>query len=573
MTAGMASIQVEVNGRALFFSVQPRYVNGRTMVPLRGIFESLGAQVDWDESTQTINASEGSDDVHLSIGDRRATVNRRAVYLDAPAMVFNGSTLVPLRFVSEALGADVQWYDASETASITSQGGRTIHYTSGTRDGGVSGRVIRNLVAPIALYPDPLLAIILPASTYPDQVQDAANMNLGNDDHAIDRQDWDISVKALAHYPNLLRKMAQDPDWTAALGQVYVQQPRDVMDAIQSMRRQARANGVLQSSREQRIYLEGTYVRIVPAQGDMIYVPQYDPNLVYVSHRPAHSANLLVFGLGLSIGVWLSNDTDWSQHRVYNHGWSASSGWVATARPHITINNTYIINKNRPAMVNHNIITRTVDLRKVRNYTLPVVITPRPQPPSRPSGPNMMNQQPRPHADVTRPTNHWGGGQKDHSVAPSRPTYTAPADAHRPPTGTNKPGRNTKPDNTALWLPTNRNRPDNKSGTGVPDHTKAPSRPTYTRPADNHIPSVSTNRPGRNAAPDNATPRQPTNQTRPNNKSGDKMPGNKNGGQNTRSTGKDHNKDSNNKDNGKDAATQDNSKKHKDNGNKHGDGQ
>jgi hypothetical protein len=115
----MAAIQVEVNGRPLSFRVPPTRASGRTMVPLRGIFESLGAQVNWDADTSTITATKGATDVQLSIGDPRATVNGRTVLLDAPAMILNGSTLVPLRFVSEALGADVKWFEATQTVSIT----------------------------------------------------------------------------------------------------------------------------------------------------------------------------------------------------------------------------------------------------------------------------------------------------------------------------------------------------------------------------------------------------------------------------------------------------------------------
>jgi hypothetical protein len=115
----MAAIQVELNGRPLYFNVPPTQVSGRTMVPLRGIFESLGAQVNWDANTSTITATKDATDVRLGIGDPRATVNGRTVLLDAPAMILDGSTMVPLRFISEALGADVKWFQATQTVSIT----------------------------------------------------------------------------------------------------------------------------------------------------------------------------------------------------------------------------------------------------------------------------------------------------------------------------------------------------------------------------------------------------------------------------------------------------------------------
>lgn len=119
ITSGMAAIQVELNGRPLSFRVPPTLVGGRTMVPMREIFESLGAQVNWDAPTSTVTAHKGATHVRLGIGDPRATVNGRTVLLDTPAMILNGSTMVPLRFISEALGADVRWFGATQTVSIT----------------------------------------------------------------------------------------------------------------------------------------------------------------------------------------------------------------------------------------------------------------------------------------------------------------------------------------------------------------------------------------------------------------------------------------------------------------------
>jgi hypothetical protein len=221
-----------------------------------------------------------------------------------------------------------------------------------------------------------LLAIILPASTYVDQVMEADQRNIRDHWDVIDRQyDWDISVRALAHYPSLLRKMADNPDWTAALGQAYVEQPYDVMDAIQLLRRQARYNGVLRSNREQRVYLQGDYVRIVPARSNMIYVPQYDPNVVYVRQRSNNNNLLLAFGVGLLIGAWLSNDTDWDHHRIYNHGWTGS-GWIADSRPNVTINNIYMVNRDQPVTVNRTIVSRQVNRTRVRNYSLPATFAP-----------------------------------------------------------------------------------------------------------------------------------------------------------------------------------------------------
>lgn len=118
ITAAVASIKVEVNDKPLTFSVPPQTIQNRTMVPLRGIFEALGAQVIWDATTRTITANKANTNVQLSIGNTNATVNGKTVILDAPPMIIRGSTMVPLRFVSEALGADVKWLEATKTVSI-----------------------------------------------------------------------------------------------------------------------------------------------------------------------------------------------------------------------------------------------------------------------------------------------------------------------------------------------------------------------------------------------------------------------------------------------------------------------
>ena len=119
ITSVMAAIQVEVDGSPLSLDVPPALVNGRTMVQLRGIFEALGAQVNWDSYTRTITATKGDTNVQLGIGKPRALINGKVAILDAPAMIRNGSTMVPLRFVSEALGADVKWIEATQMVTIT----------------------------------------------------------------------------------------------------------------------------------------------------------------------------------------------------------------------------------------------------------------------------------------------------------------------------------------------------------------------------------------------------------------------------------------------------------------------
>lgn len=121
--ANAQSIRVQLNGEPVdFYGTQPREVDGRVMVPLRGVLEKMGATVDWNAGTQTVFASKNGLEIELPIGSRTAKVNDRSVPLDVPAMTMGGSTMVPLRFVSEALGADVAWHGTNRTVMIETDG-------------------------------------------------------------------------------------------------------------------------------------------------------------------------------------------------------------------------------------------------------------------------------------------------------------------------------------------------------------------------------------------------------------------------------------------------------------------
>ena len=180
-----------------------------------------------------------------------------------------------------------------------------------------------NLLGPIALYPDPLLAQLLPAATYPDQLLEAYQLiQLRDGDNLIDEQNWDVSVMAISHYPSVVKKMVYDPDWSDAVGQAYIYQPEDVMRSIQRLRSKARLLGYLSSNNEQEVIYERGEIRIIPAQARYIYVPVYDSNIVYITRRPQTNTIgfFISFGSGFSIGSWLNRDCDWQQNRVYYHG-------------------------------------------------------------------------------------------------------------------------------------------------------------------------------------------------------------------------------------------------------------
>jgi Protein of unknown function (DUF3300) len=176
---------------------------------------------------------------------------------------------------------------------------------------------LRTLLAPIALYPDPLLAQILPASAYPLHIvqlhrwiEQNPQAVAKNDYSAIDSMKWDPAVKALARYPDIVKKMNDNLQWTTDLGDAFVNQGADVTQVIQTLRAEAEKAGNLKSSPQQNV---GTvsqggnnYITIEPAQPGMVYVPTYDPVKVYQPYYGA--APLLAFGAGvLAAGIWSNN--------------------------------------------------------------------------------------------------------------------------------------------------------------------------------------------------------------------------------------------------------------------------
>jgi len=237
-------------------------------------------------------------------------------------------------------------------------------------DGRFSRQQLENLLAPVALYPDPLLAQILVAASFVDQIEDAARfVRRYTDPYAIDDQPWDVSVKAVAHYPSVLHMMAERIDWTIALGQAYVEQPEDVMASVQFLRWRAHRHGNLVSDAHHEVIVEREYVEIVPVRPDVIYVPVYEPEVIFF--RPAP---LVVFGPALPIGVWLIHDFDWHRRRVYYHGWGhhhhwrGHRHWVDRSRPHVRITNVYVNNRFNTVRVNRDVVRRNVNVTNLNRF-------------------------------------------------------------------------------------------------------------------------------------------------------------------------------------------------------------
>ena len=179
----------------------------------------------------------------------------------------------------------------------------------------LSDEQLDQLLGPIALYPDPLIAQILPASSLPTQIVLADRyVGGGGDLNQIDQQPWDASVQALARYPNVLKWMDDNLNWTTELGQAFLNQQQDVMDSIQRLRQSASNFGNLQSTPQQQVINDGGDVEIVPADPQVIYVPVYQPAQVY--YQTCYGTPFISFGIGFAIGSWLNCDFDWHNHNI-----------------------------------------------------------------------------------------------------------------------------------------------------------------------------------------------------------------------------------------------------------------
>ena len=146
------------------------------------------------------------------------------------------------------------------------------------------------MLAPVALYPDALLAQMLMASTYPLEVVEAGrwvNQHKGLSGAALQGalagQPWDASVKSLCAFPQILNRMSRDLSWTQKLGDAFIDQQQQVMDTVQNLRRKAQAAGTLRSNAQQQVGTADDDITIEPANPQVVYVPTYDPTLVYGS--------------------------------------------------------------------------------------------------------------------------------------------------------------------------------------------------------------------------------------------------------------------------------------------------
>jgi len=205
---------------------------------------------------------------------------------------------------------------------------------------------LQALVAPIALYPDSLVAQILTASTFPDEVAIAnywlgENKSLTGSDlmQAVDKQSWDPSVKALTEFPSVLENLAKNLTWTSSLGEAYHNQQADVMTAIQTLRAEAKAKGNLKTTSQIKVVQQSPQVIVIqPANPQIVYVPQYNPAVIYGTPyvvpgyvAPAYTAGdvaaagIIGFGAGIAVGAMMSGGCCAWGYSSWNCGWHGTA--------------------------------------------------------------------------------------------------------------------------------------------------------------------------------------------------------------------------------------------------------
>ena len=351
------------------------------------------------------------------------------------------------------------------------------------------------LVAPIALYPDTLLAEVLMASTYPLEVVQAdrwltANKNLKEDQFkaAVDKQPWDGSVKALIATPSVLTMMSSKLDWTQKLGDAFLAQQTEMMDAVQRLRTKAQANNQLTSTKEQKVTVRQEQNRqviaIEPTDPNTVYVPYYDPAVVYGEWPyadyppyyfpdyyagyigPGLIATGIAFGAGYALSRWISRGNYWGGGVNWNRN-TINVNW-----PVVNPLNGNVWQHN-PA---HRRGVRYNDVNVQQRFgNANIAAGNRPRPDFRGSGGQQVLQPDggaanRPNAG-TLPANRPTAGNRPVSGA-NRPTA-----GNRPPSGANRPTAGNRPSPGAN-RPTARSRPAPQRIASRPAPQRIASRPS-----------------------------------------------------------------------------------------------
>lgn len=238
-----------------------------------------------------------------------------------------------------------------------------------------SATELEKLVAPIALYSDPLIATILPASVYPLEIVQAERFVANTNNLAkLDAQAWDENVKAVARVPSVIKMMNDDLQWTIALGEAFLAQDKDLLDAVQSLRGRAQQAGTLQTTPQQTVVVvtnrviekterqvlvvTNTIVQIQAVNPEVVYVPTYNPYTAYYP-PPGYVYNpyapLVTFGVGVAVGAAIVNHCDYHSGAVYvgHHGTVVvSSGGAYHGNANVNVDHNTTVNNYNNANVN-----------------------------------------------------------------------------------------------------------------------------------------------------------------------------------------------------------------------------
>lgn len=324
--------------------------------------------------------------------------------------------------------------------------------------------VLDQLLAPIALYPDPLLTQVLVAATYPLEVIQAeqfikANPNRQGNSlaHMVKDKPWDTSVKALAEFPSVLTMMHDNLEWTQQLGDAFLAQQVEVMDTVQSLRQKAQAQGSLQNTAQQNVVQQGSAIVIQPANPQVVHVPYYNPNVVYGAwdwpaypplfwqppplYRPPSFGQVVAAGIAFGAGVAIIHSIFDNMHPNWGHHHFAYRN-----RPHNNIN--FISINGHPAWQHNPLHRRGVAYQNPNTHQQlgyhpadtdhhrPVIRPYDRQPPgfNRPDPARPEGQRPSPSPPHYRPA----GGQVQPEAGYTRPQH---AQQSRPAFSRHEPSR------------------------------------------------------------------------------------------------------------------------------------
>jgi len=242
--------------------------------------------------------------------------NSVSTYFSIGRFLAVAALIAPIGFVNVTILSTAGWAQTQANAADAADSGAAL-----------SDEQLDELVGPIALYPDELLAITMPASTFPLEIVQAARY-LEQRESKPDlkpNESWDSSVLGLLNYPDVIEKMNQDLDWTAQLGDAVVNQQQDLMDAVQRFRAQANAAGNLNSDEKVTIVQEQEIITIESVSTEVIYVPAYNPTVVivqqpvpytYVYSRPYpyYYSPAATFWTGMFVGAAVGYGIGWNGH-------------------------------------------------------------------------------------------------------------------------------------------------------------------------------------------------------------------------------------------------------------------